>query len=153
MHHFKTILCVLFLGAIFAGCSDKTDVSYDATTDEASDESPYAAYSGEWSTESYSMDSDEPLVTVLMTATDSPDGWSWKFTHIDEPVMANSVAMMGDSVVVEIGPFPSALREGATVETVTSYLLVHGDSISGRFEAVYEGGDELRGRLAGKRVQ
>ena len=153
MHHFKTVLCFLFIVAIFVSCSEKTDTSDDATTDEASDESPYAAYAGKWTVRSYSMDSDEPLVTVLVTATDSPDGWSWKLTHIDEPVMANSVAMMGDSVVVQIGPFPSALREGVTVETATSYLLVDGDSISGRFVAVYEGGDEIKGRSAGERVQ
>ncbi|MCH8123580.1 MAG: hypothetical protein IH853_10710 [Bacteroidetes bacterium] len=153
MHNFKTVLYVLFFGATCVGCSDKTDVSSDATADEVSNESPYAAYAGDWMTEAYSTDGDELLVAILLTATDSPDGWSWIFTHIDEPVLANSVAMMGDSVVVQIGPFPSALREGVTVESVTSYLLVHGDSISGRFEAVYEGGDELSGRLTGERVK
>ncbi len=153
MHQIKKVLYVLFIGAICVGCSDKTDASSDETAKEASIDNPYAVYSGDWMTEAYSMQGDELLVAVMLKATDSPDGWSWKFEHIDEPVTANKVTLVGNSVVVQMGPFPSALRAGVTVESVTSYLLVHGDSMSGHFEAVYEGGDELSGRLTGKRVK
>ncbi len=98
------------------------------------------------------MEGGEPLVVVLVKGTDGPEGWSMKFTHIDTAVPATNVFMKGDSLVMQVGSYPSALRDGATVMSVTSYLHARGDTMSGRFTAVYEGGDILNGRMSSERV-
>lgn len=143
-------LCVLFGGTMVAGCGGKED---NAPKSDMTSDSPFAVYAGDWMTEVYSLDGGEPLVATLLKATDSQQGWSMKFTHMDEAVPANTVFLKGDSVVMEIGPYPSALREGATVQSVTSYLHKDGDAMSGRFHAVYDDGAELDGRLSSERVK
>ncbi|NNM07095.1 MAG: hypothetical protein HKO65_18530 [Gemmatimonadetes bacterium] len=97
---------------------------------------------------------DSVLVAYEMTATDGTDGWSITFPD-REPIMAHTVEAAGDSVVVHLGPYPSALRDDVMVSTVTVFRMVDG-SLAGYFTATYaaEGGDEiLNGLQMGERIQ
>lgn len=114
---------------------------------------PLAPFAGTWSATTYAPDSDEPTMTFTMTATDSTGGWSMHFGHLDAPVPARVVGMMGDSLTLEFGNYASGLREGAMVDRVRSTLIVVGDSLAGRFEATYVDGGTRSGRLAGVRAQ
>lgn len=98
------------------------------------------------------MEGDSVVVEITITATDTPDGWSATFAHLEEPVSANSVVIAGDSATVMNGPYPSALREGAMVST-TIVLYVSGDELTGHFAATYDEGERtvLEGRLMGTR--
>ena len=103
-------------------------------------------------TEVYTAASDEPAVVVLIKGTDSAEGWTMKFVNVDEPV-GLQVSVVGDSLVTRSASYPSALREGRTVTSVTSYLAVNGDQMSGRFHAAYDDGETLKGRMVSERVK
>jgi hypothetical protein len=57
------------------------------------------------------------LVTYVFTATANSDGWSIKFPDRARPVPVKVVAVAGDSVVIDAGPYPSVLRKGVQVRT------------------------------------
>ncbi len=138
-------ICTLLL----VGCGgDKYASEGEADTDVAEAEAnPLAQYAGDWMTESFVGDDTEPALVVLMKATDSYDTWAMRFTHIDDLVPANSVVVDGDSVVSTWGPFPSGLREGIVVESMTAYMKADGDNMSGRAVANYSDGEVVNIRL------
>ena len=103
-------------------------------------------------TEVYTAASDEPAVVVLIKGTDSAEGWTMKFADMDEPI-GLQVSVVGDSLVTRSASYPSALREGRTVTSVTSYFSVNGDQMSGRFHAAYDDGETLKGRMVSERVK
>src|SRR5256885_15376566 len=67
-----------------------------------------------------------------------------------DPIPTRILAMGGDSIVTESGPFQSILRPG---QMVTTRTLGHykGDAMTGTFEAHYASGDVLRGKAAATR--
>ncbi len=70
-----------------------------------------------------------------------------KFSHLDEVVILNNTFLKGDTVVNQAGPYPSALREGQTVEELVSYMHYSGDQATGRFTATYDDGVTSNGTL------
>ena len=67
-----------------------------------------------------------------------------------EPIPVRVVAVGGDSVVTEAGPYESVLRPGqkVTTRTVGHYK---GDTMTGTIEARYASGDVIRLKTAGTR--
>jgi len=67
-----------------------------------------------------------------------------------EPIPVRVVAVGGDSVVTEAGPFESVLRPGqmVTTRTVGHYK---GDTMTGTIEARYGSGDVIWLKTAGTR--
>ncbi|NND72265.1 MAG: hypothetical protein HKN43_11890 [Rhodothermales bacterium] len=154
MRFLKMPFFVLFALLLVAGCSKKADDT-DSMADSDMDENPYAELAGDWMVEAYANDAAEdaePLVVVMVTATDSDEGWSTKFTHLEDAIPATNIFMNGDSVVVESGSYASALRDGRTVESLTSYYHFHGQEMSGRFVATYDDGVVTRGKFMGARI-
>ena len=145
----KFAMCALISAFLIMGCANKD--SNETMEGHASD-NPYAGYAGDWLTEAYVGTSAEPDVVVMLSATDNSEGWAWKFSHMDDAVPSNNIFLKGDTVVTEIGPYPSALRDGMTVTNLVSYIHQHGAEMSGRFVATYSDGSEARGRLHGERV-
>ena len=142
---------------LIAGCASKDDSGSNAGDPGEAADAPYAAYAGDWMMEAYAADAAadaEPLTVTLMKATADGQGWTTKFTHMDDPVPA-SVSMDGDSIQVVWGSYPSQLREGATVRQVVATMAAYGDNMNGRFSATYEGDDEtvLTGTLKGERIE
>ena len=59
---------------------------------------------------------DSTLVTYEMVASSDSSGWSLNFPK-RKPVPVRIVAVEGDSIVTEAGPFESVLRKGIKVTT------------------------------------
>lgn len=70
-----------------------------------------------------------------------------------EALPARIVAMGGDSIVTEIGPYPSVLRPGQTVKSLKSVSHYKDNSMWGTFEAHYATGDVLKGKTKATRVK
>jgi hypothetical protein len=87
-----------------------------------------------------------------MVATDGTDGWTVTFPD-REPIPAHIVEAAGDSVVIHLGPYASALRDDVMVTTMTVARIVDGRMV-GYFTANYdmEGPDNvLQGIQEGER--
>jgi hypothetical protein len=91
----------------------------------------------------------DTVVTSLLTATADTNGW---VTHLAgrDAIPTRVVAMGGDSVVTEAGPFQSVVRPG---QTVTTHETLHfkDDAIWGTIEARYSNGEVVKGAVKGTR--
>ena len=91
----------------------------------------------------------DTVVNSLVTATADANGW---VTHLAgrEPIPTRVVAMGGDSVITEAGPFQSVARPG---QTVTTHEALHfkDDAIWGTIEARYSNGEVVKGAVKGTR--
>jgi hypothetical protein len=103
------------------GCSKPADKPADTAEAPDAAEAPAPAsasladMAGTWHVSSKVEGSDK-VVTYDLVITDSRDGWSLKFPNRD-PIPVRVVAVEGDSVVSEAGPFESVLRKGVQVRT------------------------------------
>jgi hypothetical protein len=81
--------------------------------------------------------------TVVSYDLDASDTTNWiiQFTDRKEPVKMNSIMASGDSIVVEAGPYASAVQKGAMVTTHTVYHMQDGKLI-GRTVAHYNKGPD-----------
>jgi len=149
------ILC----GAVaFVGC---------AKADEANDEAGAAApatisladVAGRWTVQAMGEASDSLLTTYELNASADAAGWTMTFPG-RAPIPAR-VSVSGDSIMVDVGPYESVLRNGMMVTTTSVSRLMNGVLV-GRFVARYTtvtgattaGADSvLRGRSRGTRVQ
>jgi hypothetical protein len=104
---------------------------------------------GTWDVKSMAGPKDSVVVTSVVTSTADGKGWTMKLTN-REPIPVRVVAVGGDSVVTEAGPFESVLRPGQMVRTRT---VGHykGDTMTGTIEARYASGDVVRLKTAGTR--
>ena len=107
-----------------------------------------AAVAGEWRGVFTTGPADSAIATFVLTAT--PDGQHWTLLlpgH--EPHPTRLVAIAGDSVVTETGPYASTRLPG---QTVTTRMTCHvsGDIMSGTFLAHYSSGD-TQGKIAARR--
>jgi hypothetical protein len=112
-----------------------------------------ADFAGTWSMQAMTATGDTTLVSYEMVATEDMDGWTVTFPD-REPIQARVVAVEGDSIVVELGPYESALRGGIMVSTRTVARLEDGMMV-GTFVARYETTEPdsvLRGRQEGTRI-
>src|SRR5882762_3646067 len=91
----------------------------------------------------------DTVVNSLVTATADANGW---VTHLAgrDPIPTLVVAMGGDSVVTEAGPFQSVARPGQTVTTHES-LHFKDDAVWGTIEARYSNGEIVKGTVKGTR--
>jgi hypothetical protein len=84
-----------------------------------------------------------------LTATADANGW---VTHLAgrDSIPTRVVAMGGDSVVTEAGPFQSVARPG---QTVTTHETLHfkDDAVWGTIEARYSNGEVVKGAVKGTR--
>ena len=106
---------------------------------------------GTWVTESTvkTAAGKDTVVNSLVTATADANGW---VTHLAgrDSIPTRVVAMGGDSVVTEAGPFQSVARPGQTVTTHES-LHFKDDAVWGTIEARYSNGEIVKGTVKGTR--
>ncbi len=69
--------------------------------------------------------SDSTLVTSEMVISADGSSWSLNFPKRD-PIPVRVVAVEGDSIMTEAGPFESVLRKGVQVSTQQVYRLQDG---------------------------
>jgi hypothetical protein len=124
MRAFACICCV----AVLAGCADTQEQPDTAAGDTAGmtprpDTGAAAArtisladVAGTWNVRVMREGSDSVLTTyTLMADTDST--WSMKLPNQPDTIPVRVLAVAGDSIVFQAGPYPSVLRRGVTVTT------------------------------------
>ncbi len=105
---------------------------------------------GNWATKTLVGPKDSVVLTGVFTATADGKGGTMQFPN-HEPIPTRVVAVGGDSVITEAGPYPSALRAGQTVTLLRIIAHYKGDVMNATFEAHYASGEVLKGKLAGTR--
>ena len=112
-----------------------------------------ADIAGKWNVRTMAESGDSTLVTYELVASGDTSGWSLNFPK-RKPVPMRVVAVAGDSVVTEAGPFESVLRKGIKVTTNTVLRLQDGKLV-GTTIAHYatSGADSVRNlRMEGTRA-
>jgi hypothetical protein len=112
-----------------------------------------ADMAGKWSVRTMTESGDSTLVTYELVATGDTSGWSLNFPK-RKPVPMRVVAVAGDSIVTEAGPFESVLRKGIKVTTNSVFRLQDG-KLAGTTIAHYatSGADTVRNlRIEGTRA-
>jgi hypothetical protein len=105
---------------------------------------------GVWDANSMIGAKDSVVATSVITATADSTGWTMKLEGRD-PIPLRIVAMGGDSIVTEAGPYPSILRPGLSVTVLRNVSHYKGDRMWGTFEATYSSGDKFSGKVSGTR--
>lgn len=107
---------------------------------------------GSWEGKSMIGPKDSVVVTYVMTVTADGKGGTLKFPKGDA-IPTRIIAVGGDSIVTEVGPYPSVLRPGQTVARLRMIGHVNGNTMTGPFMARYESGGVVRGKSAATRKQ
>jgi len=150
--------CALVLAACGGGDAEDADsLAADsmgaAMPAPASPTLSLADLAGRWNMRAVPESGDTTPTTYVLTATTDSSGWSVTFPN-REPEPTRVLAVGGDSVVLQTGPYESARRAGVRTTTTTTLRMV-GDSLVGPSVARYQttGADTvLRLRSAGTRA-
>ena len=113
-----------------------------------------ADVAGTWSMQAFPETGDSAIVSYELVLTDNMEGWTLTFPGRD-PIPVRVIAVEGDSIVSEIGPFESALREGVMVSTHSVVRLQEGNLVGtavARYETT-EPDSILRLRQQGTRME
>lgn len=94
-----------------------------------------AAVAGRWQMRAVPETGDTTPTTYVLTATSDTTGWSIAFPD-RSPVPLRVLAVAGDSIVAEAGPYPSVRRRGVQV-TTHNVMRMEGDRLVGRTVAHY----------------
>ena len=129
---------LLALPIVFA-CTSKdgppADTSALAVVPDAADAAP-VNYAGNWTVTVMPADKDSVVLTYDLVTT--ADRTGWKMTLPGREVMEPRVVHMdNDSVVVENGPYSSALRKNVMVST-RSVMRMEADKLVGTTVARYD---------------
>lgn len=95
----------------------------------------HAAVAGRWAMQTKVEGSDVIAVSFEMNAGSDASGWTFTFPGRD-PVPVRVIALEGDSIVTEAGPYESALRPGVQVST-HSVMRMQAGMLVGRTVARY----------------
>lgn len=113
----------LLLSAVALVACAKSDTPADTTAAASAAVTPPppapltpADVAGTWTVSGKNEAGDSTLVTYELMATADTTGWTITFPG-RQPVPMRVVAVAGDSIVVEAGPFPSVLRRGTQVRS------------------------------------
>jgi hypothetical protein len=120
------------------------------TTAAAQGETP--AVAGNWNGKAMIGPKDTVVTTFVLMLSSSDTASTTTFPN-REPLETHIVDMRGDSVVTEIGPYPSLLRPDQTVTSLRMISHFKGDVMWGTFEATYENGDVLKGKTKATRAK
>jgi hypothetical protein len=112
-----------------------------------------ASVAGSWHTRVMVGPKDSIVLMNMTIASADKDKWVTKNPGQATPVAQRIVAIGGDSIVTEAGPYPSALRPGQTVTLLRNVLHYKGDKATGWFEAHYSSGDVVKGKLEATRTK
>ncbi len=149
MRRLTLICCAVLL----VGCAPADEQPAEDMPAAAAATLSLADLAGTWNVAAMTEAGDSTLVEYQMVATGTTEGWTVTFPNRD-PIPARVVAVGGDSAIVEIGPYESALRAGVMVTTRSVARLVDGRMV-GTFVARYQttsADSVLHGRHEGTRV-
>ena len=163
LSHLAPLACAV---ALFAACGgtdadDTADTAGMADTMGVGMQTPMPApaalslanVAGRWNVRAVPESGDTTPTTFVLTATADSTGWTTTFPD-RAPLATRVVAVGGDSVVTEVGPYESVRRRGVQVRT-RSVVRMDADRLTGTAVARYQttGADSvLRLRLEGTRA-
>jgi len=107
---------------------------------------------GTWHTKTMIGPKDSVATTFVLTIAADGKSATIKFPSRD-PIPTRILAMGGDSVVTEAGPYPSVLRPGQTVTSLRAVAHYKGNTMTGTFEAHYTNGDVVKGKTEATRAK
>jgi hypothetical protein len=139
MRRFAVLCCA----ALLVGCAPAEEQGISLTD-----------VAGTWSMQAFPEVGDSAIVTYELVTTDNMEGWTLTFPGRD-PIPVTVVAVEGDSIVTNVGPFESALREGVMVSTRSVVRLQDGNlvgTVVARYQTT-EPDSIFRGRQQGTRIQ
>src|SRR5215472_11990455 len=121
-------LPIAVVAAVVVACSS-TDKSSDAQKASVTPAGAPAAsagvkladLAGTWTAKAMTEKGDSTLVTYTLTATADTTGWFITFPE-RAPIPGHVWSVAGDSIVLHVGPYESALRKGVQV---TSHAVMH----------------------------
>jgi hypothetical protein len=138
--------------AVFVACTKSetpaTDTAAAVAPEPAAAPAPaplsLASVAGKYKVTGKNEAGDSTLLTYDLDASDTTK-WTIKFTDRPEPVTQRIVSVSGDSIVLEAGPYKSALKKNLMVTTHTVYHMQDG-KLMGRTIARYntKGPDSVR---------
>jgi hypothetical protein len=154
-------LAFLCCAAVLTGCGKSEDrTPEDRTAMDTAPAAPAASptisladVAGKWKMRSTDEGGGNP-VEVEMVATADTSGWTLNSPK-RKPIPIRVVAVAGDSIVTESGPYESFIRKGTQVTTRTVTRLQNGKLV-GTIDARYatKSGDSVAHRITeGTRVQ
>ena len=154
MRHVALFCCVAALiGCTKAGEKAAADSSAAAPATVATPATiSLADVAGKWTIRSTDEAGGSPAQSELTATTDTA-GWTWKLSN-GTTVPVRVVAVGGDSIVTEAGPYESMLRAGIQTRNRTVYRLRDGKLV-GTIEAHYalpRGDSTAQRRSEGTRV-
>ena len=120
------LACVVLTAACASRTIPPADVSASVSL---------ADMAGTWNMRTLNMAGDSVLVTYDIFATNDVTGWTLTFPG-RAPIPVRVIEVAGDSVMLDAGPYPSALRDGVTVSTRFDMKL-EGDRLTGLITAIY----------------
>ncbi len=125
MRHLVSCCCA---AVVLVGCAKSEQQQAKDTTAEAAPTSTAAPtppapppgisladVAGKWSMATMTEKGDSTLVKYELVATSDTTGWTFHFPK-RKPVPAH-VAVGGDSIIIDAGPYESVLRKGVKVTT------------------------------------
>jgi hypothetical protein len=123
--------------------ADTAPASTAAPTPPAPPPISLADVAGKWSMTTMTEKGDSTLVKYELVATGDTTGWKFNFPK-RKPVPAH-VAVGGDSIIIDAGPFESVLRKGVQV-TTHGVARLQGGKLVGTTVARYatRGADSVR---------
>lgn len=167
MRHVSGFCHLCCCAAVLAGCARPNTratgdtAAADTAATAAAPASPGAAgmvslaqLAGQWNTRTVpEAGPDTTPTTFVMVATADSSGWSFRFPN-REPVPVRVVAVEGDSVVIEAGPYESVRRQGVQVQTRSAFRLQGGRLVGGTVARYATSGPDsvLRLRSEGTRA-
>ena len=107
---------------------------------------------GTWNGRSTIGPKDSVVVPYVLTIAADGKSATMKFPTRD-PIPTRVLAVGGDSIVTEAGPYPSILRAGLTVKSLRTVAHYTGNTMEGTFEAHYSNGDVVKGTTKARRVK
>ena len=126
MRHLVACCCA----AALTGCA-KSEPKPASDTAEAAPAAPAAAtislgdVAGKWNVRTMAESGDSTLISFELVVSGDKSDWTEHFPNRD-PIAVRVVAVDGDSIVTEAGPFESVLRKGVQVTTRSVNRLVDG---------------------------
>jgi hypothetical protein len=112
-----------------------------------------STFAGRWHVVARNEATGDSLVAYDLTATADTSGWTITFPGRPAPVPVR-VALVGNEVSMEAGPYESAVRKGVQVSTQGT-VRIEGDSLVGSTTARYKttsADSVVRIRMVGKRM-
>ena len=124
MRHLVSCCCA----AVLIGCA-KSEEQPARDTTAAAPATPATIslgdVAGKWAVRTMTESGEKTLVSFEMVASGDTSGWTFNFPN-RKPVPVRVVAVEGDSLVTEAGPFESVLRKWVKVTTRTVNRLEDG---------------------------